>query len=478
MLTERTNLANLVTIVHNSRPAGKTEATARDSFESFVAKGGIQFQQQNKGTNQDLGVEKGNRTEQKADDTYETRKLRSDYSSKAEKIKNRETVGKPGEKKDLAELTQDEMNALETDIREALKKNLNLSDEELDALLATMNLNVFQLLQPEIMQEFLLTATDSQPVDLLTDETLTGMLQDMQKDMDTLIKQYDLNPEVLKELTTEIPAEIPEGMSKEAVEQAVVSPQDLPEDTVVQEKDPSMEQMAEELDPHESDAKALDNRNEPKDTFTVQEENTGIEVTVKTVGERKDSGTNPQTGEQTRQGIAEGVVNQLTQAVNELEEVPTTAFRSEIQQVEIIRQVIEQIKIFSGNDMNRMEVQLYPEHLGKVQIQVLMKSGVMTAQITTETEMAKAAIENQLQQLKNTFQEQSMKVEAVEVSVATSDFQKEQNRQDTADKQRQRGSGRNRLRMNGFGGPEELSVEEEQEAKRLEAQGASVEFSA
>ena len=58
MLTERTNLANLVTIVHNSRPAGKTEATARDSFESFVAKGGIQFQQQNKGTNQDLGVER------------------------------------------------------------------------------------------------------------------------------------------------------------------------------------------------------------------------------------------------------------------------------------------------------------------------------------------------------------------------------------------------------------------------------------
>ena len=106
-----------------------------------------------------------------------------------------------------------------------------------------------------------------------------------------------------------------------------------------------------------------------------------------------------------------------------------------------------------------------------------MKNGVMTAQIHAETEMAKQAIESQLQRLKDSFQERSIQVEAVEVSVSTSDFQNEQERQDRAKNQQGTRSGRNRIRTDEFGMPVE-EKEEQTSAEVLEAQGASVEFSA
>ena len=138
--------------------------------------------------------------------------------------------------------------------------------------------------------------------------------------------------------------------------------------------------------------------------------------------------------------------------------------------------MIEQIRVSFGSDTSQLEVQLYPQHLGRIQIQVMMKNGVMTAQIHAETEMAKQAIEGQLQQLKDTFQQKSIQVEAVEVSVSTSSFQQEQQRQDTTGDSKQSHRSR-RIRMNGFDMPEEDLTEEEAE-ELLEAHGASVEFTA
>lgn len=478
MLTERTNLANLVTPVHSNRPAGKAESSVKDSFSSFVSQGGVQFQQQNTNTDTDLGVkQKDLTTEKQPKEDYGSKKLQSDsYNSKAEELQTKKLPDKQEDNTDLPDLTEEELEALESDIRDVLKKALDLDDAELDQWLTTMNLNVFQLLQPEVMQEFLLTVTDSQPIDLLIDGTLNDTLQVMQEGMEQVLDQYDLEPDVLNDLLEQT------DWNQVTELQDQVHVQDESEHQVLSEEIDTQEVEQVEVEaPVITDSqtqKSSETQNKPEDQFTVKEETTGIQVTVKATTERESAGTDAQSGqmEQSQQGIAAGVVNQLAQAVHELEEVPVATFQRDIQQMEIVQQVIEQIKVFSGNDVSRMEVQLYPEHLGRVQIQVMMKSGVMTAQITAETEMAKAAIESQLQQLKTTFQEQSMKVEAVEVSVATSDFQKEKDRQDTAKDQKRQGRGR--IRTNGYGMPEDEEADDEQTDQLLEVQGASVEFTA
>ena len=74
-----------------------------------------------------------------------------------------------------------------------------------------------------------------------------------------------------------------------------------------------------------------------------------------------------------------------------------------------------------------MELQLNPEHLGRVHLTITEKEGMMTAQFAAETHAAKEAIESQLMQLRETLQEQGLKVESIEVTVA--DFSFNQNSQ-------------------------------------------------
>lgn len=361
------------------------------------------------------------------------------------------------------DISKDQLKELISEMRDALKKSLNLDDEQLDDLLAQLNLNVLQLLQPENLQNLLLTATGKEPLDLVTDSSLADLLQNMKQSLDMLAGELGMDAQ---DVDSEQMAELLKQLSEPDVDAGVRA---FKTDEVADGEThtaPETEVPATQKD----DSPKLKNQTEE---YTVHEENTGIDVTVKSQVETEDPGTG--RGENFRQEIAGGIVNQLSQAVQDTEAVPA-AFQADVQQAEILQQLVDQIRVFQGNDIQRMEVQLYPEHLGKVQIQVAMKSGVMTAQITAETEIAKQAIESQLVQLKENFEQQNLKVDAVEVSVATSGFQSEQERQDGMNKQEEKTT----VRRRGLRGMnlEEEEPEEEAETEVLKAQGASVEFRA
>jgi flagellar hook-length control protein FliK len=94
---------------------------------------------------------------------------------------------------------------------------------------------------------------------------------------------------------------------------------------------------------------------------------------------------------------------------------------------EIANQIIERIKVSIQPDQTSMEIQLNPENLGKVNLSVQSKNGVMTAQFVVQNEMSKEAIESQLHTLRETLNQQGIKVEAIEVTVSTYGFdQKEE----------------------------------------------------
>ena len=66
------------------------------------------------------------------------------------------------------------------------------------------------------------------------------------------------------------------------------------------------------------------------------------------------------------------------------------ADRADVETAEnITKQVVNQVKLTMKNDVTSLQMQLYPEHLGKVSIQVVSKNGVLTAQIAAENEVAK-----------------------------------------------------------------------------------------
>ena len=132
-----------------------------------------------------------------------------------------------------------------------------------------------------------------------------------------------------------------------------------------------------------------------------------------------------------------------------------------------------------------MEMQLNPEHLGKLYLSVSERDGVIRAQITTQNENVKQALEAQLVELRQNLGQQGVKVDAIEVTVGTHQFEQnlEQNaRQEEQMHQQMEESKkhmRKNLNLNDLDGLSGLMTEEEElVAKIMRDNGNQVDLTA
>lgn len=131
---------------------------------------------------------------------------------------------------------------------------------------------------------------------------------------------------------------------------------------------------------------------------------------------------------------------------------------------DITEQVLGQVKVRVTSETTNLEIQLHPASLGRVNIQVSAAAqGITTATLFVENEMAKQALESQMLTLKQNFQEQGLKVDAVEVTVSNFNLESEgqQMAENGQSEQRQSG-GRSRTGT----GETQAPAEEMQESPR------------
>lgn len=144
----------------------------------------------------------------------------------------------------------------------------------------------------------------------------------------------------------------------------------------------------------------------------------------------------------------------------------------------IMEQILDYMKVQLGSDVTSLEMQLHPASLGTLQIQIASKAGVVTANFITQNEAVKAALESQMVQLREQFEEQGVKVEAIEVTVQTHEFEQnlEQGRGRSGQDTEKRSRGR-RIRLDGITAdvPEEG---ETAEADRISAGESTVSYTA
>lgn len=88
----------------------------------------------------------------------------------------------------------------------------------------------------------------------------------------------------------------------------------------------------------------------------------------------------------------------------------------------IMNQITDYMKAQVSEGMSELEMQLHPESLGSLHVRLIAKEGMVTAQFTAQNDAVKAALESQMIQLQETFEEQGVKVEAIEVMVASHKF--------------------------------------------------------
>lgn len=399
-----------------------------------------------------------------ADTTVSGEKKQSDlnkYTRSDAKTETTRTTGAEKAKRNEApqEVESDDLKA--ELLSNKLKKLLNVDDETLQNLLQTAGLTMQDLLDPAVMKDFILQINDATSVDLLIDESLNNLMQQAMQLLDEVLNVVDETV-----ISTEVPVEelLPEESS---------SAQTEPQETVVDAEKPQTVEAKTETVAQTTPEDVTRTDGKSVETQTVDTE---VQVTVQT----EDAGDSDASADMMKQN-AEGVISNLNQAMAQAtgEEIAATPFDTSVTQTDIVRQVVDEIRVNLSKDVTSMTLQLNPEQLGKVQIHVSTKNGVMQAQIIAETEAAKAAVESGLAVLKEAFENQDLKVDAIEVMVGTPDYFMEESGAEAQMEQKEQKSGNSTGPVNFTGNSDDDIIEDVSlETEMMKAQGNQVNYMA
>lgn len=152
-----------------------------------------------------------------------------------------------------------------------------------------------------------------------------------------------------------------------------------------------------------------------------------IPVVVETSGEQGLSDTYGEGQQPASQGVRQEVhesplnafVEKLSQSFEAVQE--EVAAPRELM-TNIVDQVVNHIRIRVLPQTTSMELQLNPESLGRVNLNVTSNNGLATATLTVQNEVAKEALESQLTVLRENLESHGLKVESVEVNVSEFGF--------------------------------------------------------
>lgn len=339
-------------------------------------------------------------------------------------------------------------------------EELSVTEEELLSVLQSLSLTPADLLTKEGLQQVVLAVSgETDFANFLTDETMFITLQNLNGELQT----------TLSDLADEL------GISQDEVQDFLTA---LADKAGVQaEALPTEEVPAEEEDTVTDVKNGSDTENITGDKaaseVTVPGKETGKQTEKETSGEEKSF-----TGDRAFDNFAQSFKTGQTQNTKAAAEV-TPHF--DVETENIIRQITDYMRGNVTDGVSEMDMQLHPANLGSVHIHLEAKEGVLTAQFTAQNESVKAALESQMIQLKDSFEEQGLTVESIEVMVSSQKFNQsyeeaESHANDTGSR-----SGRQRTRRIGLHvsmEDEELSDEEILAKEVLKGQGSTVEFTA
>ena len=284
-----------------------------------------------------------------------------------------------------------------SDIKDKIKEAMDVSDEDIENAMGQLGIGIADLLNPQIVTDLVVTLSgNSDSLEFLTDASAVAALEDI------------LN--VVKEITQNL---------TETYNVDITSVKDIVRDLDMTSDKNTVD--------YQDDNRKSDN-NLTADTAEsitdVIAEKTAVKGDNAATDEKKnDSDTHLQDKSN---GSIERIASDMTQSIQKaFGEVMSET--SGVNEVDIVRQVVEQIKVTATQQLSSIEVMLNPENLGKVHVAVTARQGIVTAQLTAQNEQVKAALENQLTALKEQFNNQGIKVEAVEITVQSHGFESEQN---------------------------------------------------
>ncbi len=148
-------------------------------------------------------------------------------------------------------------------------------------------------------------------------------------------------------------------------------------------------------------------------------------------------------------------------------------YSSQADAMNLIEQIARNVRVTISSELTSMEMQLNPENLGKIYLNITEKEGAVRAQIAAQNQNVKEALETQVAELRQSLNQQGIKVDAIEVTIASHEF--EQNLEEHARQEEQlhqqmeesRKNTRRSLNLNDLDELAGLMTEEEQLAAQI-----------
>ena len=298
------------------------------------------------------------------------------------------------------------LKALTGEVKAVVCAVLDMTDEELERYLAENGMCVMDLLFQNNLADFVAdVAADGDSLKLLTDSKLSETFSELGDALKNLVVTAAQDMDIsVEELNKYIQSTDITDVSNAEPADEVVGTIDKTADT---DELLSRRQNNPELENNGSAAEKPELMLEDKITVDPGED------------DESHSGTFQKSDESLSGHFLNTLIENVDNAVQAKEDFKGYTVNSE----NIVRQLVDAIKVNVNSSFSEMELQLQPENLGKLNLVITSRDGIITAQFMAENDVVKSAIENQIVMLKDNFEQQGLKVEAVEVMVQTHGFE-------------------------------------------------------
>lgn len=372
------------------------------------------------------------------------------------------------------------MNGLFEKVKDVLVSQFGISKEQLEYAMQTLGQNDQDLLEPNQLAMLVTQINGGAGKSLLLlDEKLYQDYTEIMSKVDTIqqeaLDQFGISKEELKGILKQVSTE-PKQRSKESG-LAVLT--DLETQGNVQQSSSGNSDYATNV----QDSKVHIEVNRSLDR-TVGETNRNLDKIV----DETSSGTQNMIKASVRKDNHSASMSPLDMAFHQFGldnpdlEVSQNLNKEalNINLRDLIEQVAEQVKVTLQKDTSKLEIQLNPEHLGRMTIQVAVKDGAVTAFMTAQNQVVKEALESQMIQLREKLDTQGLKVDAIEVMVESHSFESrfDQNNENSNHNAKQQTSQRRQLNINELGETIYLGAEEELLADMMVGNGNSIDYTA
>ena len=427
----------------------------------------------------------------------------SNKNIKTAEASGQETESLDEEKiKDLAE----EISEITNQIVDKIKSEFEVTDEEIEEAMEVLGLTIADLTKPAELRNLLMELTGtSDSIELLTNVELydsvkevtdfaSNLFTEVAKDFSLSTEQLTemINTESFEEALNEVNVSV---KTNEAEAEVEADAEIVSEVTVDKTTDTALAfENSDKADANETKPVESNNSNEseevPIDTEKkapdkiekpesfAQSNLMNDEAMNERSENRKSFNFDSSKNQEFTFNQTQAVTNQTVNTVGDIVET-VTSYTTGTDTDNIMRQVTDYVKVHISEDVTKMEIELHPASLGTVNMQINSQNGQITAHLTVQNELVKSVLETQMIKLQETFDEQGTKVSAIEVTVAEYSLNSQSDNNYSKERNgRNYGSKKKGINLNEIGSLDELDEEEQLEAKVMEMNGSSVNYTA